>query len=118
MALKSMDNKKNDCYYFSKIVENIATIKKYFNNATYEEFLSDEKKMDSIMFRFVQLIENIKSISKEFKLLHPEIDWDDIVGFRNRLVHEYGKTDYVIVYSTIVSDLDKLKVFFEQFLQK
>ena len=88
MEQKSMDNKKNDSYYFSKIIEDINTIKKYLNNASYEQFLSDSQLVDAIMFRLVQLIENTKSISTEFKNEHSEIKWGDIIGFRNGIVHE------------------------------
>lgn len=111
-----MDNKKNDSYYFSKIIEDINTIKKYFNNASYEQFLSDSQLVDAIMFRLVQLIENTKNISTEFKNEHSEIKWGDIIGFRNGIVHEYGKTDYTIVYDVITKDLDVLKELFEQYL--
>ena len=51
MVLKFMDNIKNDSYYFSKSIDDIEAIKVYLNNETYEEFLSDGKTIDSIMFR-------------------------------------------------------------------
>lgn len=65
-----MDNKKNDAYYFSKILQDIATIKKYLNNNTYEQFVSDGKTTDAIMFRMIQIVENIKNVSHEFKDNH------------------------------------------------
>ena len=113
-----MDNKKNDKYYFSKIVEDIAAIKEYLNGASYEEYLSDELTIDATMFRLVQLIECIKNITTEFKDQHPEIKWGKIVGFRNGIVHDYGKTDYLVVYQVLTKDLDELKGFFELYLQK
>lgn len=111
-----MDNKKNDSYYFSKIIEDINTIKKYFNNASYEQFLSDNQLIDAIMFRLIQLVENTKNISPEFKNGHSEIKWGEIIGFRNGIVHEYGKTDYATVYDVITKDLDVLKELFERYL--
>ena len=111
-----MDNKKNDSYYFSKIVEDINTIKEYFNNASYEQFLSDGLLIDAIMFRLVQLVENTKSISAEFKNKHSEIEWGNLIGFRNGIVHDYGKTDYTTVYDVITKDLDVLKELFERYL--
>ena len=68
------------------------------------------------MFRLVQLIENIKNISSEFKSKYPQIPWGDIIGFRNGIVHEYGKTDYVTVYETITSDILELKAVLEVLL--
>lgn len=113
-----MDNKKNDSYYFTKILEDIETIKKYLNNETYEEFLNDGKTIDSIMFRMIQLVENIKNVSVEFKDDHQEISWHKIIGFRNGIVHEYGKTDYLIVYEIITKNLDELKELFGRYLQE
>lgn len=61
------------------------------------------------MFRLIQLIENIKGISKEFKNSHPLVPWGQIMVFRNGIVHEYGKTDYTIVYGIITDGLDQLE---------
>ncbi len=112
MVLRYMDNIKNDKYYALKIVENIDAIQKYVSNKTYKEFVSDEELIDAIMFRFVQLIENIKNVSASFKEEHSNIPWGKIIGFRNGIVHEYGKTDYTIVYETAIQDLDELKEVF------
>ena len=37
------------------------------------------------------------------------IEQIDIIGFRNGIVHEYGKTDYKTVYETITQDINELK---------
>ena len=66
------------------------------------------------MFRLIQLVENIKNISLEFKNNHQEIEWGKIVGFRNGIVHEYGKTDYTTVYEVISKDIYDLKELFEK----
>lgn len=104
-----MDNKKNDIYYAERALENIAAIESYIKGKSYEEFVSDNELNDAIMFRIIQLIENIKNISNDFKVKNPQIPWGNIMGFRNGIVHEYGKTDYVTVYETITKDLYELK---------
>ena len=38
----------------------------------------------------------------------PEIKWQVIKGFRNRVVHEYVNIDNLIVFSIIKSDLPRL----------
>lgn len=109
-----MDNKKSDYYYAQQIVSNIRAIKNYISGKSYEEFISDGELIDAIMFRFIQLIENIKKISPEFKEMYPNIPWGKILGFRNGIVREYGETDYTIVYETATQDLDELIELFEQ----
>lgn len=111
-----MDNVKNDSYYASKAIENIRAIQNYIGNKTYEEFVSDGELVDAIMFRLIQLIENIKNLSVEFKNTNNVIPWGKIMGFRNGIVHEYGKTDYTIVYETITQDLESLVEIFKSTL--
>ena len=112
-----MDNKKDDKYYASKSIEHINLIQQYSTDITYEQFMGDQQLNDSIMFRFIQLIENIKNISEEFKNANSQIPWGEILGFRNGIVHEYGKTDYHSVYDTFHgSDLIELKEVLEKIL--
>ena len=104
-----MNNKKDDSYYILKAIENIDCIQNYIGKKTYKEFIKDTELVDAIMFRLVQLIENIKNISSEYKKKKSFIPWGSIIGFRNGIVHEYGETDYLIVYETITKDLVVLK---------
>lgn len=104
-----MDNIKDDKYYINKVKENIDVIIEYTSNKTYEEFISDGFLIDATMFRLVQTIENLNQISEEYKNKHSNISWKQIIGFRNKIVHEYGKTDYSVVYEIISSDVYKLK---------
>ena len=104
-----MVNLKNDLYFAKKANEQIGVIEKYIDNISYQEFVGDIELLDAIMFRIIQLIENVKNISEQFKSKHPNIPWGKIIGFRNGIVHEYGETNYEIVYQTITNDLSPLK---------
>lgn len=104
---------KEDKYYIEKALNEINIIIKYLNNKSYEEFVSDEQLIDSIMFRLIQLGEHIKKMSLEFKDDYPNIPWGKILGFRNGIVHEYGMTNYMTVYKIISQDILDLKILFE-----
>lgn len=104
---------KNDKYYMEKALVEIDAIIRYSNNMSYDEFMQNEQTIDSVLFRLIQLIENIKDISTAYKLEHNEIPWGDIIGFRNGIVHEYGQTNYTTVYEIISRDIYQLKELFE-----
>ena len=104
-----MDNRKDDKYFIRKIVENIDAIILYTKDISYDDFVSDSKLIDATMFRLIQMGENINRLSLEYKTKHNNIQWGLIVGFRNGIVHEYGKTDYTIVYDIITKDIFDLK---------
>ena len=104
---------KNDKYYMEKALVEIDAIIRYSKNMSYDELMQNEQTIDSVMFRLIQLIENIKNISTAYKLEHNEIPWGDIIGFRNGIVHEYGQTNYTTVYEIISRDIYQLKELFE-----
>ena len=104
---------KNDKYYMEKALVEIDAIIRYSKNMSYDELMQNEQTVDSVMFRLIQLIENIKDISTAYKLEHNEIPWGDIIGFRNGIVHEYGQTNYITVYEIISRDIYQLKELFE-----
>ena len=110
-----MDN-KNDSYYMQQALIEIDVIIEYTKSLSYEELMSDVRTIDATMFRLQQMIEKIKNLSPEFKEKHKEIPWGDIIGFRNGIVHEYGKTDYTTVYEVITKDIYQLKELFEMSL--
>lgn len=107
---------KPDTYYIQKALMEIEAIIDYTHGLSFEEFMSDSKTIDASMFRLQQMIEHIKNISFDYKEEHPDIPWVDIVGFRNRIVHEYGKTDYTTVYEIITVNIYQLKELFEKSL--
>ena len=104
-----MDNIKSDKYYIKQVLDDIDKIIKYTSNVSYDDFIDDEQLIDAILFRLIQMTENIKKLSTSFKEEYNSISWNDIVGFRNRIVHDYGKTDYTIVYEVVSNDIPKLK---------
>ena len=48
-----MDNIKDDKYYVNLILEDIDKIIKYTFNISYDNFISDEKLIDAILFRLI-----------------------------------------------------------------
>lgn len=104
---------KLDSFYMGKALIEIEAIIHYTKGLSFDEFMSDIKTIDATMFRLQQMIEHIKDISSEFKEKYSDIPWIDIIGFRNRIVHDYGKTDYTTVYEIITVNIYQLKELFE-----
>ena len=61
----------------------------------------------------LRYMDNIKKLSLSFKEMNSQISWNDIIGFRNRIVHDYGKTDYSIVYEVVSNDIPALIEIFK-----
>ncbi len=108
-----MNNLKDDTYYIEKILTDLKFISKHISNVSKDEFEQNEVLLDSMLFRLIQVSENTKRLSDEYKMGRNDIPWKDILGLRNRLVHDYGGVDLKIVYSTLVDDVPVLIGLFE-----
>ena len=69
---------------------------------------ANEVLLDSMLFRMIQLSENAKKLSDEYKLMHGKIPWNAMSGLRNRIVHDYGNVDLKVVYETLKNDIPEL----------
>ena len=113
-----MDNQKNNYYYADKVLKDIRFLVKHTKGITFDELVANEVLVDSIMFRFIQIHENIKRMTENFKSSHSNIPWGDITGFRNRIVHDYGKVDLRVIYDTVNNDLETLEQLFSNVISE
>lgn len=103
-----MDNIKNDSYYLDKIRIDIAFIVKHMKDVDAKELNDNEILLDSMLFRMIQISENAKRLSEDYKISKDNIPWEAISGLRNRIVHDYGNVDLNIVYDTLKEDIPNL----------
>ena len=75
--------------------------------------LDDFLRNSMLRFASIKLLEIIggaaKQISKETKIEFADIEWKDISGLRNVLVHEYFQIDLELIWETILNDIPILK---------
>lgn len=70
-----------------------------------EELHTNEILLDSMLFRMIQLSENAKKLSDEYKLMNRDVPWSAMYGLRNRIVHDYGNVDLEVVFETLQNDI-------------
>ncbi|MCC6515711.1 MAG: DUF86 domain-containing protein [Chitinophagales bacterium] len=62
--------------------------------------------------------EHANKLSENFKKEHSKINWKQIKGLKNFIVHNYEGVDYIILFNTIKNDLPKLKLELENYLKE
>ncbi|MBR1530818.1 MAG: DUF86 domain-containing protein [Eubacterium sp.] len=103
-----MDNIKNNEYYIQKIKTDLEFIVSHMDGVSKDEFYKNDILQDSMMFRMIQISENCKKLTDDYKLSRPELSWSAMAGMRNRIVHDYGSVDLEIVYDTLKNDIPVL----------
>ena len=103
-----MDNTKNDTYYIQRIKQDLEFIVLHMKDICIEELNENEVLLDSMLFRMIQLSENAKKLSDEYKMKNSNVPWNAIYGLRNRIVHDYGNVDLNVVFETLKNDIPEL----------
>ena len=73
-----------------------------------DHFDTDEK-LQLASAHLVQIIgEAAAHVSQEYRQSRPEIPWGQIIGMRNRIVHDYMGVDFDVVWEVVSHDLPHL----------
>ncbi|MDQ1328461.1 MAG: hypothetical protein QG641_1746 [Candidatus Poribacteria bacterium] len=80
--------------------------------------LDTNRMLTLALIKDIEIIgEAAVNISKETKYELDQIDWQRIIGMRNRLVHVYFKIDLNILWNTIQYDIPELINELEKLLE-
>jgi uncharacterized protein with HEPN domain len=100
---------KSDEIYLKYILECLDKIEVYSKGGK-NEFINNSMVQDAILRRLQTLAESSQRLSEKLKTSTPEVNWRDISGFRNILVHNYlGGIDLDIVWNVIENYLPELR---------
>ncbi len=81
---------------------------KFTQNATWEQFQTNELMQNGVM-RQIQIIgEAARKVSSQYQQEHQKIPWQEIIGMRNRLVHEYFRIIPERVWDVVEKDIPEL----------
>lgn len=101
--------KRGDLEWLKDIGEAIQRIWRYTKRMSYKRFLKDSKTQDAVIRNLEIIGEATKNISADFKKTHKNIDWKNITGMRDKLVHHYFGVNWEIVWNVVKKKLPELK---------
>ena len=100
-----MSKPRRDLSYLADIEEAIQRILVYTKDLTYSAFLEDDLVQDATL-RNIQVIgQATKRVSDTLRDSHPAVPWREMAGMRDKVVHDYFKVDYAIVWGVVQIDL-------------
>jgi len=73
------------------------------------EDLANTRLLQLGLVRLVEIVgEAAASIPREQRANYPGIPWQDVIGMRNKLIHEYDTVDLDILWDTVSAELPDL----------
>ena len=98
-----------DKLYLVDMVEAAEAITEFVTGMEAAQFFRDQKTQSAVLQKLIVIGEAATRLSDEFKTCHPDIEWRDIVAFRNILVHAYFSIQLEIVWETATHDVPVLE---------
>ena len=101
--------KKDDIVFIEHVLDSINAIKRFSKSMSKEELISTRLKQSAIVREIEIIGEAVKNISESLKNKHKEIEWKEIIGTRDKMIHHYFGVDLNIIWGIIKSDLPTLE---------
>lgn len=99
---------RDDRDYLGDILQCISQIESYTLGGQ-AEFLQTQMIQDAVIRNFEIIGEATKRLSPTFKQKYPDIQWRQIAGFRDVLIHDYIYVDSNEIWNIVEQNLPELK---------
>lgn len=100
------------------ILDAVKQIDSYMRGVTEQDFANDHMRQDAVMLQIQIIGEAARNISDEFQEQHGEIPWSQIIGMRNKIVHDYFEIDVTKIWDTAKNDIPQLKKAISKLLKQ
>ncbi len=107
----------DDLVYVRHILDATAKIESFVKNMTFKKFARSQLAQSATMYQIAVIGEAARHLSIEFQSAHSQIPWAQIVGMRNKLMHDYMGVDLGEVWQVTQEDLPELKKQIKQILR-
>jgi uncharacterized protein with HEPN domain len=81
---------------------------RFLEHLTQAQFETSDLHQTAVIRDLEIIGEAARLVSAEFRGAHPDIPWSQMIGMRNRLMHEYFRINLAAVWDTVQSDLPGL----------
>jgi uncharacterized protein with HEPN domain len=96
----------DECSYIISVSENLS----------YEDFLEDETLKRAVVRSLEIVGEATKKIPADFKVKWNTIQWKNMAGMRDRLIHDYIGVNYNIVWDVMKNKIPEMYKEISSFL--
>ncbi|MEW6114071.1 MAG: HepT-like ribonuclease domain-containing protein [Thermodesulfobacteriota bacterium] len=108
---------RRDYLYLQDILDACAMIRVFVEGIDASAFLTSELHKAAVLQKLTVIGEAAARLSPAFREAHAQVEWQDIIAFRNIAVHEYFAVQWEIVWATATDDVPVLQRQVQEILQ-
>lgn len=87
-------------------------------NLLFEDFMEDETLKRAVVRSLEIIGEATKKIPADFKVKWNTIQWKNMAGMRDRLIHDYIGVNYAIVWDVLKNKIPNMNKQISEFLNR
>lgn len=110
--------KRNYFDFINDIDEAITDIENFVKSMKYNQFTKDKKTINAVIRSLEVIGEAAKKIPGSVKKQYDEVPWKQMMGMRDKLIHEYFGVDTEIIWQVTQTDLPPVKSFITKMLRE
>ena len=95
--------------FLDDILEAVGKIFEYTKGFTRDQFLTDRKTVEAVVWNLQIIGEASKNVPEEIRSVYPDLPWRDMTGLRNIIVHQYFEINLDVIWKVIQNDLPGLE---------
>lgn len=84
-------------------------ILRYTDSKSYTDLQTDDMMCYAVVYNIMTVGEAAYHLTKQFKKLHSQTNWDDITKMRNVLAHDYYKLRLQTIWEVVKNDIPPLR---------
>lgn len=97
-----------DFGYLLDVLHEARTALEFTKGKIYADFEQDTKLQYAII-RAVEIMgEAASRVSTDFRESHPELPWREMIGMRNKMIHDYEEISLPVVWEVVERDIPEL----------
>jgi uncharacterized protein with HEPN domain len=104
--------------YLRHIRDEVVYLSESTSGFTKEQLLNDATLKRAVVRSLEIIGEATRNLPMTFRNQHSAVDWKNMAGMRDRLIHGYMSVDYDVVWNVIRDDLPILRLQIEQIINQ
>jgi uncharacterized protein with HEPN domain len=111
-------SQRTDDLYLVDLLDAADAIGDSLRGISFDQFLGQKEKRDAVLWNLMIIGEASTRLSSQITDELPEVPWELIRGFRNRVVHGYFALKWPIVWQIAMDEVPRLRGHAESLLAK
>lgn len=109
---------KDPIVFIKHIRDSITDIERYTKSVSKDKFFKNKMLQDAIIHKVEIIGEAAKNLSASFIKKYPPVPWKDIIGMRDKLIHNYFGVNIERVWIVVQEDIPQLKMQIDEILRE